>query len=425
MAELETGARVASHYVVVSLLGQGGMGTVYRARDERDDSLVAIKVLREARGDLATRFIREARIASALSHPNIATVKEVLELDDGAPAMVMELLHGESLGARIARSGKMDGGTIARVFRPVVAAIKAAHERGVVHRDLKPDNIFLCDDGTVKVLDFGIARVIFDAADPAITAEALTDTGQLLGTPQYMAPEQIFGEKDVDARADVWALGVILYQALAGVRPFDGANPGQVFKAIALDPPVPLDERVPNAPRALADLVSRMLVHARAERLSDLAEVERVLDRLASSSDLGEAPTLMAESVPSPRRSNRTVAIVAGTFATIGAIAAVAASRSPSASSPPSPSAAAAPSAIPLAVSEAVPAPSSSAPPPLAPPAESVTVTVANIPPSPKTSSANVRSASPSLAPVASVSSAAPDAGARTNRSGPLKRDEF
>ena len=257
MAELETGAVVAKHYVIVSLLGQGGMGAVYRARDQRDDSLRAVKVLREVRGDLAARFLREARIASALSHPNIAKVKEVLELDDGTPAMVMELLQGESLGARIARSGKLDAAFIGRVFLSVVAGLKAAHERGVVHRDLKPDNIFLCEDGTVKVLDFGIARVTFDAADPAITAEALTDTGQILGTPQYMAPEQIFGEKDVDARADVWALGVILYQALAGARPFDGTNPGQVFKAIALDPPTPLDERVPNAPRALVDLARR------------------------------------------------------------------------------------------------------------------------------------------------------------------------
>src|SRR5689334_23189949 len=119
MAELETGARVAGHYVIVSLLGQGGMGAVYRARDERvegDDSLVAIKVLREARGDLAARFIREAKIASALSHPNIAEMKEVLELEDGTPAMVLELLQGESLGARIARSGKLDPTFIARIF---------------------------------------------------------------------------------------------------------------------------------------------------------------------------------------------------------------------------------------------------------------------------------------------------------------------
>src|SRR5690606_26612266 len=172
---------------------------------------------------------------------------------------------GESLGARLARAGRLEPAFACRVFSSVVAAVRAAHERGVVHRDLKPDNIFLCEDGTVKVLDFGIARETFDAADPAITAEALTDTGQSLGTPQYMAPEQIFGEKDVDARADVWALGVILYQALSGKRPFDGANPGQVFKAIALDPPVPLAERARDAPRVLADLVARMLVHARAD----------------------------------------------------------------------------------------------------------------------------------------------------------------
>ena len=144
MAELETGALVASHYVIVSLLGTGGMGAVYRARDTRTDTLCAIKVLRQARGDLAARFIREARITSTLAHPNVARVYEVLELEDGSPAIVMELLDGESLGARLTRVGKLTPGAIAQTCIGVVAAIEAAHARGVIHRDLKPDNIFLC-----------------------------------------------------------------------------------------------------------------------------------------------------------------------------------------------------------------------------------------------------------------------------------------
>jgi serine/threonine-protein kinase len=258
--------------------------------------------------------------------------------------------------------------------------------------------------------------VTFDAADPAITAEALTDTGQILGTPQYMAPEQIFGEKDVDARADIWALGVVLYQALAGARPFDGANPGQVFKAIALEPPMPLDERVPNAPRSLVDLVSRMLVHARAERLSDLDEVARVLDRLASSSDLGEAPTVMADGVDRPRRSRRTVAIVAVVCAAIGATAVVLAARSPA------PSVVVTSSAPAPAESGATSPPASVEPPP---PASVVTVTVASIVPTAKATPSAARPlSSPGAAPP-SASAPTADAGARTNRSGPLKRDEF
>src|SRR5262249_35458461 len=156
---------------------------------------------------------------------------------------------------------------------------------------------------------FGIAKVI-SSDDPAITAAALTDTGQILGTPQYMAPEQIFGEKDIDARADVWSLGVILYQALAGVRPFEGANPGQIFKAIALDPPTPRADRAPNTPRALADLVSRMLVHARADRLADLDEVARALD------GIGNEPR-RASPAPAPRRA---LGFVAASATAIGAI---------------------------------------------------------------------------------------------------------
>jgi len=435
VAELETGAVVGGgpngNYIVVSLLGIGGMGAVYRVRDTRDESLCAIKVLRRARDAddaLVTRFLREARIASALAHPNIARVHEVLQLEpDGAPAIVMELLEGESLGARFARTGKLPPGTIARICLDVVHAVRAAHERGVVHRDLKPDNIFLCEDGSVKVLDFGIAKVALESTDPAITAAELTETGQILGTPQYMAPEQIFGEKDIDARADIWALGVILYQALAGVRPFDGENPGQVFKAIALEPPTPLSKSAPaRTPKELTDLVSRMLVHSRADRLADLGEVERVLEKVIAADQLGDATTLHAEEslplAPPRAQSNRRRLLVLGAvvIAAVGTLASV-----PSLLTNAPPSRAPDPPPV-VTMSSAVSRSSNEEPAPKAPPDPPPPTTT---PPPPTTTTATT--VTPKIAATAPPRTAhdsgtTVDAGAtKTNRSGPLSRDEF
>ncbi len=292
---LDTGALVANKYRVVSLLGAGGMGSVYRVQSIDTGDPAALKVLRSDRSDLALRLRREARILSALDHPNIARVREVVTLDDDSPAIVMDLLEGESLATTLRRSPKLDVRTVARVGLAIARAVVAAHARGVVHRDLKPDNVLMCDDGEVKILDFGIAKVMLDSRDPAITAAPLTETGQIIGTPQYMAPEQIFGEADIDGRADVWALGVILYQAVSGQRPFDGENPGQIFKAIALEPLVSLDERAPFAPRRLRDLVSRMLVHSRDDRLADLEVVVLELERVREDHALEHAPTVVED----------------------------------------------------------------------------------------------------------------------------------
>jgi eukaryotic-like serine/threonine-protein kinase len=434
---LSAGAVVAGRYVVESLLGAGGMGAVYRCRDTTTDGVRAIKVLRDARGELAARFVREARIAAALTHPNIARVLDVVTLDDEAPAIVMELLSGESLGARLSRVGKLQAGQAASILLSVVAGVRAAHERGVVHRDLKPDNVFLCDDGTVKVLDFGIAKVMLDSDDPAVTVAALTETGQILGTPHYMAPEQIFGEKDVDGRADVWALGVVLYEALAGVRPFQGENAGQVFKAIALDPYVPLADRAPACPPELLSLVTSMLVHARAERIADLGHVADVLARVAEA-DVGIAETASADApaLPSalPARPTRKPA---GARLWLGAGIMLAAGSAAIAASwlrTPAPEAA-------VTVSEPPPPATAVLPPndleSEAPTAPDVPPQVATSVPEPLAAGGAARrrpSPKPSVAPRAEVLAvpapavappAAPDAGTHAHRSGALRRDEF
>jgi serine/threonine protein kinase len=295
---------IAGRYVLEAAIGEGGMGAVYRARPLADGPPVAVKVLKERSPEYLTRFLREAKLMASLEHPRIVKVHEVLTLDDETPVLVMDLLTGESLASRLRRSERLSLLELAPIFLQLLAAIRAAHARGVVHRDLKPDNVFLCASGSavdVKVLDFGIAKITVDSEDPPVTAAALTGTGHILGTPQYMAPEQIFGEREIDPRADVWALGVILYECLSGTRPFEGENVGQIFKAIALEPPRPLAARAPWVSAHVSDLVMRMLVHSRSERLSDLAEVEATLtNEIEHVSTLAGAPTLPAWAAAAP-----------------------------------------------------------------------------------------------------------------------------
>lgn len=295
-------------YLLEGRIGRGGMGAVYRARDTRNDRVVALKVLNETNPDLVRRFLREARLAASLRHPDIVEVLEICTLAGERPAIVMELLVGESLGQRLAREGALPLEVVAPIVMAVARAALAIHERGMVHRDLKPDNVFLVRDAgaqsapVVKVLDFGIAKLIRVEGEPTVTGTPLTRTGQILGTPQYMAPEVIFGEQDIDGRADVWSMGVILYEALSGARPFDGDNVGQIFKAIALDPHVPLASRAPLVAPSVAALVERMLAHARAERVRDLREIIEVLAPFAAGHV--EAPPV--ERAPTPRRRGAT-----------------------------------------------------------------------------------------------------------------------
>jgi eukaryotic-like serine/threonine-protein kinase len=293
-------------YLVGERIGSGGMGTVHRGLRTSDSRTVALKVVRDASPELLARLEREARIVATIEHPNLARVYEVARDGDGAPVVVMELLLGETLGARLRREPALSVPEVARVGLGVLGAVGAAHARSIVHRDLKPDNVFLTsEDGlpSVKVLDFGIAKSERGTALAEGLPTLETRTGHILGTPQYMSPEQIFGEKDVDHRADIWALGVLLYEALAGVRPFDGDNVGQVFKAIALDPPMALAARRPSLPPPLTALITRMLAHARDERPGDLEQIRMVLAPLAVVTtarplDLATAPTVELERPP-------------------------------------------------------------------------------------------------------------------------------
>jgi serine/threonine protein kinase len=257
------------------------MGRVWWANDEVTRTSVALKILKElpAHAQVRKRLLREAKAVTSLDHPHVVKVFDALESDDGSPMLVMELLVGESLGDRLKRDKELSVECTAAIMAPVVSAVGAAHARGIVHRDLKPENIFLLrsemDPPDVKVLDFGIAKLMGPSLEA--TPSTLTVSGHVLGTPRYMAPEQAFGDDVVDHRADIWALGLILYQCLTGILPTNARSVGQIFKILLTRKIWPLRDMNPNVPADLAAMVDRMLARSVRNRPTDLREVLAVL----------------------------------------------------------------------------------------------------------------------------------------------------
>jgi eukaryotic-like serine/threonine-protein kinase len=286
---LAPGTVIAGRFRLEKSLGEGGMGVVWEAVHLVTRKPVALKFLKRKSDEdprAIQRFLREARAACAVRHPCVVEVHDVVELWDGSPVMVMDLLEGETIGQRLAREHTLSLPELARIMVHVCSAVGCAHALGIVHRDLKPENIFLARSATgpeVKVLDFGIAKLTASEGDAARTG-ATTGTGAILGTPYYMAPEQLFGEKDVDHRADIWALGIIFYEALTGVRPTHAENLGQILKIITTDAIVPLRERMPSLPEPVLELVSQMLSHDRTKRPAGVREVLSVLEDYTSES---------------------------------------------------------------------------------------------------------------------------------------------
>ncbi len=276
------GQIVAGRFRLTALLGEGGMGEVWAATHTITRRRAALKFVKgaDASPERRGRLLREARAAAGVDHPNVIEVVDVFELDDGTPVMVMELLSGESLAARLARTGTLDVPEAADVLLQVVSAVGAAHAAGVVHRDLGAGNVFLAEDAgatRVKVLDFGVAKLVGEPGGGGV----VTSTGAVLGTPPYMAPEQAFGEKDVDHRADVWAIGVMGYELFAGCKPVEGDNLAQIVKRLATEGITPLRAVAPGVPDDLAALVDRMLAKDRDKR-PPLQAVAGVLARYAS-----------------------------------------------------------------------------------------------------------------------------------------------
>jgi formylglycine-generating enzyme required for sulfatase activity/dienelactone hydrolase len=272
-------------YEVVERLGAGGMGVVYRARDARVQRDVAVKVLPlDALGDdvARSRFRREALALAQLSHPSIATLYDVGE-QDGASYIVMECVAGRSLADRIA-AGALPIRDVVVMGIEVAGALDEAHEHGIVHRDLKPANVMVTPKGRAKVLDFGIAKLLAPDTDPAHRTQ--TETRGAIGTLLYMSPEQATGDR-VDARTDLWSLGVLLYEALAGVPPFDGPATLGILHAITRSTPAPVTARRPDVPAALARIIDRALAKEPSERFASAAEIERSLAAVLASLDAG------------------------------------------------------------------------------------------------------------------------------------------
>ena len=274
-------------YEIVNLLGEGGMGQVYRARDSRLNRDVAIKVLPDlfaADTERLARFTREAQTLAALNHPNIATIYGIESPSAGsgqAAAIVMELVDGEDLSVRIAQ-GAMPVDEAVAIVRQIIDALEAAHEIGIVHRDLKPANIKLRHDGTVKVLDFGLAKAMDPAADgsqvansPTLTARA-TQMGMILGTASYMSPEQARG-RAVDKRTDVWAFGCVLFEMLTGGKTFQGEDATEIISAVVKTDP-DWTTLPPSTPAHIRTILTRCLVKDRKARIPDLSVVRYLLD---------------------------------------------------------------------------------------------------------------------------------------------------
>ena len=277
-------------YEVERVIGRGGMGTVYEARHTRLGHLVAIKVLGEdlrVHPELVKRFEREARAASALSSPHAVRVHDIDQTEDGTPFFVMELLQGRDLANLVEHDGPQPVERAIRWLVEACDAIAEAHRLGIVHRDIKPSNLLLCDAGSIKVLDFGIAkRIVPEQQDAALTAGFVP-----LGTPAYMSPEQIRCAKDVDARTDIWSLGVTLYELVTGRPPFDHEVPQACIAAIIADP-VPDPRCFAEIPDELARVINKALSKDPAGRYQSVDELV-----LALAPFLSETP--QTEQTPS------------------------------------------------------------------------------------------------------------------------------
>jgi serine/threonine-protein kinase len=287
---------VAGRFRVEEEIGRGGMGVVLRGRDT-DNRAIAIKVLLPeaiAHPEAVPRFMSEAQAAQELTSAHSVRVYDHGTLESGLPFMVMELLEGQDLASVIEKSGPMSPADASDAIIDACDALSEAHSRGMVHRDLKPANLFAvrgADGRTrVKVLDFGVSKVASH-----IRQLALTSTGTILGSPHYMAPEQLRSAKGADARADTWSLGVVIYEMLTGGQmPFDGRSFGELFMQIVSKEPIPLDSVRPDVPPGLAAVVVRCMKRERDERYADMKELVAALAPFASPAGAEAARRILA-----------------------------------------------------------------------------------------------------------------------------------
>jgi eukaryotic-like serine/threonine-protein kinase len=291
---------LGDRYLLQNRIGSGGMATIYRARDLQMDREVAVKVLREAYSTdpkFVTRFQREARAASALKHPNIVQVYDYGQTN-GNYYIVMELIEGTDLRSYLSSHDVLDVDRAIIIAHDIALGLGAAHRRGIVHRDVKPQNVLIGIDGSIKLTDFGIVSVYKDA-----NAERLTTSGMTLGTVQYFAPEQAQGEI-VSPAADVYALGIVMYEMLTGHPPFDGNSPVVVAMQHIQDQPVPPCQFNPSIPAALEEIILRCLEKAPGARFPDGSQLARALEMLGDAK-ISETASMTPGHVPIPTTSTQ------------------------------------------------------------------------------------------------------------------------
>ncbi len=306
------GVTLNERYEVTSKLGQGGMGAVYEARHILIGKRVAVKVLLDKHAEKdqsVARLEQEARLASSIGHDNIVDITDFGTTDSGRTFVVMEYLDGESLGAAIAKLGRLSEVRVIHICSQIASALAAAHDKGIVHRDIKPDNIFLVQRDSqdfVKVVDFGISK----SMDTESEDVRLTQTGMVLGTPLYMSPEQARGDDDLDHRIDIYALGVILYEAVTGEVPFQGKNYLNILTQVIADDPKTPSELFPDIDRDLESVIMKAMAKDPDQRYQAMKDISADLEALAdpSTATTGARITAARWRQRRERRSNRSYA---------------------------------------------------------------------------------------------------------------------
>ncbi|HTJ80328.1 MAG TPA: serine/threonine-protein kinase [Polyangiaceae bacterium] len=281
---MQPGDLIQSRYRLNRLLGSGASGSVWAAKNELIDRDVALKIMRPDVAEDAValqRFFNEAKASGRVRSSSIVEILDLGQAEDGSPFLVFELLDGEGLDQRLAREGTLESELACEVFLSVAKALALAHSQGIIHRDLKPANIFLHKDPEgnhiAKILDFGISK-IFETNNNF----TLTRTGTVVGSPAYMAPEQASGREDLDGRADVWSLGVVMYEALSGTLPHEAPNYNALMVRILTQDVDPLLTRKPDLPPALCAVVDKCLRRDRDQRIESAGALEQQIERALS-----------------------------------------------------------------------------------------------------------------------------------------------
>ncbi len=303
---LSPGDVIDNKYQIVRLLGEGGMGAVFEGENTRIKRRVAIKVLHAAVADnaeAAERFQREAQAAGHIGNEHIIEVLDLGELPNGDRFMVMEYLDGEPMSDRIKRMGHLTPEQAVPIFTQILQGLAAAHQAGILHRDLKPDNIYILNEKVghkdfVKIIDFGISKF-----QPLSDEMKMTRTGTIMGTPYYMSPEQASGARAMNAQSDIYAVGVILYEALTGAVPFDAPTFNQLMFQIVLSEPAPIDQIIPDLDPAFASIVRKAMARDQSHRFESCDEFRLALESWSASGAGVTVPPINAGDVYLPQNS--------------------------------------------------------------------------------------------------------------------------